>query len=69
LLPDPRLIAQDKYKQLTFDFLLTYLLHPGTALYIGYNNQLQNLALDPTTPPHIRYAVSELNPYGPPDFR
>jgi len=23
---------------------VTYLLHPGTALYLGYNSNLQNLA-------------------------
>jgi hypothetical protein len=38
-------------KQFNGDFLLTYLVHPGTALYIGYNSDFQNLdpqlALDP----------------------
>ena len=33
------------------DILITYLLHPGTALYVGYNSNLQNLdralAIDP----------------------
>ena len=33
------------------DFLLTYLVHPGTALYIGYNNSFSNLRLDETTLP------------------
>jgi len=28
------------------DVLVTYLLHPGTALYIGYNSNLQNLNRD-----------------------
>jgi hypothetical protein len=32
-------------KQFTTDLLLTYLLHPGTALYIGYNNGYTDLAL------------------------
>jgi hypothetical protein len=32
-------------KQFTTDFLLTYLLHPGTAVYIGYNNGYTDLAL------------------------
>ena len=31
-------------KNLNFDFLFTYLLHPGTALYAGYNSNLENLA-------------------------
>jgi hypothetical protein len=30
-------------KNLNFDFLVTWLLHPGTALYVGYNSNLQNL--------------------------
>jgi len=33
------------------DFLLTYLVHPGTALYIGYNNSFSNLRLDETATP------------------
>ena len=32
-------------KQFTTDFLLTYLLHPGTAVYLGYNNGYSDLAL------------------------
>ncbi len=31
-------------KNLNLDFLVTYLLHPGTAVYLGYNSNLQNLA-------------------------
>jgi hypothetical protein len=30
-------------KQFNTDFLITYLIHPGTAIYIGYNSDLQNL--------------------------
>ncbi|HWY19907.1 MAG TPA: DUF5916 domain-containing protein [Candidatus Acidoferrum sp.] len=30
-------------KQFNADFLLTYLVHPGTAVYVGYNSDLQNL--------------------------
>ena len=25
------------------DVLVTYLVHPGTAIYVGYNGDLQNL--------------------------
>lgn len=39
-------------KQLNGDFLITYLIHPGTAIYVGYNSDFQNidpdLQLDPT---------------------
>jgi Domain of unknown function (DUF5916)/Carbohydrate family 9 binding domain-like len=30
-------------KQFNTDFLITYLVHPGTAVYVGYNSDLQNL--------------------------
>jgi hypothetical protein len=28
---------------LNFDFLITYMPHPGTAVYVGYNSNLENL--------------------------
>jgi Domain of unknown function (DUF5916) len=37
-------------KQFNTDVLMTYLLHPGTALYVGYNNGLSNLRLDDSLP-------------------
>jgi hypothetical protein len=30
-------------KNMNFDFLVTYLLHPGTAIYAGYNSNLENI--------------------------
>jgi hypothetical protein len=49
-------------KQFTTDVLLTYLVHPGTALYIGYNNGLSNLHLDETLPvPAVNYQASPTN--------
>ncbi|HEY6768799.1 MAG TPA: DUF5916 domain-containing protein [Candidatus Sulfotelmatobacter sp.] len=33
-------------KQFNADFLITYLIHPGTAIYVGYNSDLQNLNHD-----------------------
>jgi len=36
------------------DFLLTYLVHPGTALYVGYNNSFSNLQLKGTAPPILQ---------------
>ena len=30
-------------KQFNADFLVTYLLHPGTAIYVGYNSDVRNL--------------------------
>src|SRR5262249_3129409 len=51
VLANPRFTSLSKIKNFNADFLLTYLVHPGTALYVGYNSNLQNLdpalALDP----------------------
>jgi hypothetical protein len=54
LLPNTLLIGSTPSKVLTGDILLTYLVHPGTALYIGYTNRHENLALDPTIPPSVQ---------------
>ena len=40
-------------KQFTTDVLLTYLLHPGTAVYLGYNNGYNDLALHPGASPFV----------------
>jgi hypothetical protein len=49
-------------KQFTTDVLMTYLLHPGTAVYVGYNNGLSNLALDQSLPsPSVFYQGSATN--------
>jgi len=34
-------------KEFNADFLITYLVHPGTAIYVGYNGDLQNLEVTP----------------------
>ena len=36
-------------RQFNGDFLVTYLVHPGTAIYVGYNSDLQNLNVVPAT--------------------
>ena len=49
VLPSPEYSSLDYTKNLMGDILLTYLVHPGTALYVGYSNMLENysrLALD-----------------------
>ncbi len=50
LLSNASLFSSPTSKSIIGDFLITYLLHPGTALYIGYTNQHQNLAIDPGNP-------------------
>ncbi|MBZ5576829.1 MAG: carbohydrate binding family 9 domain-containing protein [Acidobacteriia bacterium] len=52
-LQNPGLIALDRQKAFTGDVLLTYLIHPGTAFYVGYTDQLENLALLPGSPPTV----------------
>lgn len=51
-LTNPQFTYLQTTKQLSPQFLITYLVHPGTAVYVGYNSDLQNidpnLALDPT---------------------
>jgi hypothetical protein len=41
-------------KQFTTDVLLTYLLHPGTAVYVGYNNGFTDLTLNPNASPPVK---------------
>jgi len=40
-------------KQFTTDLLFTYLLHPGTAIYVGYNNGYSDLSWHPGAPPFV----------------
>jgi hypothetical protein len=43
LLANPAQSSLTTTKNLNFDFLITYLPHPGTAVYAGYNSNLENL--------------------------
>jgi len=45
VLENASLIGLQRQKRITGDALLTYLIHPGTALYVGYTDQLENLGL------------------------
>lgn len=42
VLPSPELSSLEYAKNLAGDVLVTYLVHPGTALYVGYSNMLEN---------------------------
>jgi hypothetical protein len=46
VLANPTLVALDRTKHLTADLLMTYLVHPGTAVYVGYTDGYDNVALD-----------------------
>jgi hypothetical protein len=48
LVADPLLTSLETSKNFNFDVLATYLVNPWTALYVGYNNNQNNLRLMPT---------------------
>jgi hypothetical protein len=43
LLANPTYSSLQTTRNLNFDLLFTYLVHPGTAVYVGYNSNLENL--------------------------
>ena len=47
ILPNESLVGLERRKHLTADLLVTYLVHPGTAFYIGYTDGYDNLQKDP----------------------
>lgn len=48
VLSDSSLVALDRTKHLSADILLTYLVHPGTALYIGYTDGYDSIDIGPS---------------------
>jgi hypothetical protein len=46
VLANPALVSLDRSKHVTFDLLATYLVNPGTAVYIGYTDGYDNLRID-----------------------
>jgi hypothetical protein len=50
VLPNAALTSLERTKRFGTDVLLTYLIHPGTALYVGYNDQRENLRLLTVSP-------------------
>lgn len=53
VLSDTAISSLSPVKSFNADFLITYLIHPGTAIYVGYNSDVANLdrelSLDPIT--------------------
>ena len=49
ILPNESLVALERRKHLTADILATYLLHPGTAIYVGYTDGYDNLQRNEST--------------------
>lgn len=50
-------------KEFNADFLITYLVHPGTAIYVGYNSDLQNLNVTPETATAPGYVTNTAKGY------
>jgi hypothetical protein len=53
VLANPSMVATERSKKAGVDILFTYLLHPGTAVYIGYSNTRENLAFNPALSPAV----------------
>ena len=60
---NPALTSLHTTKQFNGDVLFTYLIHPGTAIYAGYNSDLQNIdpLLGPIAGTPLRTRTSFLN--------
>jgi hypothetical protein len=50
-------------REFNADFLITYLVHPGTAINVGYNSDLQNLNVIPMTPTSPGYVTNTARGY------
>jgi hypothetical protein len=50
-------------REFNADFLITYLVHPGTAIYVGYNSDLQNLDVVGATPGVPGYVTNTAKGY------
>ncbi len=60
VLPNPLTSDLDRRKNVNADVLLTYLLHPGTVLFLGYNSNLQNIHLAPGIDPDTGADIIEI---------
>jgi hypothetical protein len=49
ILPNEALTSLQPTKQFNADFLVSYVVNPWTALYVGYNSDQQNINLIPTS--------------------
>jgi hypothetical protein len=49
VLANPGFTSVPTTKNFNADFLITYLVHPSTAIYVGYNSNLENIV----NPPHL----------------
>ena len=54
VLPNTQLVALTRTKSFKADFLLTYLINPGTALYVGYSDLYENVEIDSVSAAPLR---------------
>jgi hypothetical protein len=64
VLPDETLIDLETEKRFTADVLVTYLVNPWTAFYVGYNDGYGNVEIDPLSRDHLRPTDSVFNSMG-----
>ena len=60
--PDESLVAFPRSKHVTGDVLFSYVLNPGTVLYVGYSDNYDNVALISGPPSQVVATHSALNP-------
>ncbi|HKO55867.1 MAG TPA: DUF5916 domain-containing protein [Thermoanaerobaculia bacterium] len=60
--PDETLVALPRTKHVTGDVLFSYVLNPGTVLYLGYSDNYDNVALLSGPPSQVVSTHSSLNP-------
>jgi hypothetical protein len=48
LTPNPAVVELERGRHLGGDILLTWLAHPGTAIYVGYTDRYDDVLVDPT---------------------
>ncbi len=56
--PNAALMRAEETKHVGLDLLLTYMLNPGTALYVGYTDGYDNLRFDPSVSPELQRTSS-----------
>ncbi len=54
VLPNRRLVALERTRHLRADVLVTYLVNPWSAVYVGYTDAYDNLERDPAAPGLLR---------------
>jgi hypothetical protein len=64
VLPNPALVDLEREKRFAADVLVTYMLNPSTALYVGYTDGYENVALTATEQRELMRTNSPFNSIG-----